>query len=76
VKNTGLNRSKKKSSSAHTLEDFPSLQTQTGWQVFWLSVLSSHRAFPARLAASQWRFAAFVSEHSGGSAPDLHRFPY
>jgi hypothetical protein len=76
VKNSGFQCTKKKSSSVDTLEDLPSLQTQTWWQVFWLSVLSNDRAFPAPLAASQWRIAAFVSEHSGGSAPDLHRFPY
>jgi hypothetical protein len=59
-----------------TLEDLPSPQTKIRWQVFWLSDHPTTRAFPAFLYPSQWQVADFVPDHSGGSAPELHRFPY
>jgi hypothetical protein len=41
--------------------------------VFWLEGFSLLGA-PSQLF-SQWLCAPFVPSHSGGSAPDLHRFP-
>ncbi len=38
---------------------------------------SSYRPrLPATLLSLQWQFAAFVPDHSGGTAPDSHRLPY
>jgi len=30
----------------------------------------------SRSQNEQWHMAAFVPDHSGGSVPDFHRFPY
>jgi hypothetical protein len=40
--------------------------------VFWLMDQPTRRTFPL----SQWLFSAFVPNHSGLTATDLHRLPF
>jgi hypothetical protein len=51
------------------------LQKPTPGQVFWLPVRPTYCAFPWK-TFPQWHVAAFVSGYSGGTATELHRFPY
>jgi len=49
-------------------------------QVFWLTDHPTSRAFsvgqPLRDRTDQWPDAAFVPDHSGGSAVELHHLPF
>ena len=75
---SGARRRKRAASS---FLERPECETTNG-QVFWLPDRPTCRTFPPRWPrlqsrfAGQWLFAAFVPGYSGGTATDLHRFPY
>jgi hypothetical protein len=41
----------------------------------WVSWLSDHRRTPAFPPLGQWLLGSWLSDHSGATAPDLHRLP-